>query len=933
MVTTSLSSLSDRLEFHADNAPGRSGAAVINLTTGENSFVNPDQAFGTSSTIKLGILYALMRRIDQDPNVSYLTTLNVGNQYGTNQGNTLIANQNYRLTYLAETMIADSNNWATNRLINFLGRNQINQEFSNLGLNVTRINRYMTGTGSPSMQGTTGPGGDYRAGFDNLSTPREMVRLLQLVHNNNGLLSNVARSAFWRIMGLDGNRGVNTKGYTNDLYQGAVYPDPDNDFLSPDWANLLEFQNKAGSNTWSGQPGDFAAKPGLGNHFQRSEAGRITMDNGQIVFYAAFVDDASDGDQAIDTIQSMGYEIAAEYANPRVTFTPSISQLDDGRVVTVRGRGASVGDDIIDLDDVSGDRIAIYVNNDFIVQLAESQIDGVRILPGGGNDNVYGSSLNDSIFGGLGNDTLRGEGGNDAIWGEAGNDQLLGGIGNDTLRGGSGNDRLRGDSGNDVIRGDSGTDTVQESGNVNFTLTNNQLVGRGTDTLVSIESAFLTGGSGNNTINASAFTRGLVWLSGAAGNDYLRGGSRNDLLGGGTGHDRLQGNNGNDALYGGSGNDTLHGGRGNDTLNGGGGLDTVQEIRNGNVTLTNTQLIGNGIDQLVSIERAILTGGTSNNIINAQNFSGAATLDGRAGNDTLRGGSSGDRLYGSSGNDTILGYNGNDFISGGAGNDLLFGGNNNDSMQGDSGNDTLNGGAGNDMLTGGIGWDQINGGSGSDRLLEVRDVRYFTLTNTQLTTLAIPANPDPSDLAIPEVDTLFSIEAATLIGGNSDNLLDASAFTAGGVILYGLAGDDTLRGGSNGDTLNGGDGDDTLNGGAGNDWLIGGMGRDELTGGEGSDRFRFDTANEGIDRILDFNVAEDIIQLAASGFPGLNPGTLTAEQFTVGSAASASTHRIGYSSETGALWFDPDGTGIQRARQFATLTPDLNLSHNQFVAI
>ncbi|MBD2069454.1 serine hydrolase [Leptolyngbya sp. FACHB-671] len=834
MVTTSLSTLRDRLDFHTDNASGRSGAAVINLTTGASSLVNPDQAFGTSSTIKIGILYALMRRIDRDPNISYQSTINSGSQYGNNQGNPnnpipgLRANANYTLNFLGETMIANSNNWATNRLIDFLGRNQINQELRNLGLNVTRVNRYMTGTGAPSAHNTTGPGGDYRAGFDNLSTPREMVRMLQRIHaNENSLLDPISHSAFWRILGLDANRGVNTKGLASRSYNNAIYPSPSNDFLSPDWANLLEFQNKGGNNSWTGNPGDFVAKPALGNHFQRSEAGRITFNNGQVVFYAAFVDNASNDSRAANTLASIGYEVAAEYANARVTHTPVNSQLDDGRVVTVRGFPGAIAD-TIDINSVAGDRLDFLVNRESIVRLPRTQIEGVRILPGGGNDTVYGSSLADVIRGGTGNDALRGEGGNDSINGDAGNDQLWGGTGNDILYGGEGIDGLHGGTGNDVLHGGNGFDSVQEIGNVNFTLTNTRLTGLGTDTLLSMESAYLTGGSGANIINASAFTNGTVWLDGRVGNDQLRGGSSHDILNGGMGNDRLYGNNSNDSLHGGDGND---------------------------------------------------------------------------------------------------------FISGGANNDSLWGGDGNDSMHGDTGNDRINGEAGNDVITGGAGWDAINGGSGSDRLLEVGDVRYYTLTNTRLTTLTITLNTNPNTIVRPYVDTLTSIESVTLIGGNSRNLINASEFTAGSVILQGLAGNDTLLSGSQGDTLNGGIGNDTLNGGGADDLLTGGIGRDRLTGGTGRDRFSFNAPNERSDRILDFEVAADLIQLSSRGFSGLRTGLLAANQFTLGASATAITHRIGYNNTTGALWFDQDGTGGQAARQLATLAPNLNLTNNHFVVV
>ena len=51
-----------------------------------------------------------------------------------------------------------------------------------------------------------------------------------------------------------------------------------------------------------------------------------------------------------------------------------------------------------------------------------------------------------------------------------------------------------------------GFDEVVGEGTVNFTITNSSLDGLGTDTLVSIEQARLTGGTNNTRIDGSAFT-------------------------------------------------------------------------------------------------------------------------------------------------------------------------------------------------------------------------------------------------------------------------------------------------------------------------------------------------------------------------------------------------------------------------------------------
>ncbi|MEL7463558.1 MAG: M10 family metallopeptidase C-terminal domain-containing protein [Pseudomonadota bacterium] len=85
---------------------------------------------------------------------------------------------------------------------------------------------------------------------------------------------------------------------------------------------------------------------------------------------------------------------------------------------------------------------------------------------------------------------------------------------------------------------------------------------------------------------------------------------------------------------------------------------------------------------------------------------------------------------------------------------------------------------------------------------------------------------------------------------------------AGGDYLEGGRGADTLRGNGWHDELQGGHGWDVMFGGGGDDILIGGMGNDKMRGGAGADRFEF-AAGDGMDRILDFEVGVDLIDLTA----------------------------------------------------------------------
>ena len=284
-------------------------------------------------------------------------------------------------------------------------------------------------------------------------------------------------------------------------------------------------------------------------------------------------------------------------------------------------------------------------SNNALTATAFTGSGSVTLNGGGGNDTLLGSSSRVNVLnGGDGDDSLKGGSLRDTLSGGAGNDSLLGMGDSDKLYGDDGDDTLVGGTSNDTIDGGCGTDLILEIGNTNFTLRDTQLIGNGTDVLVSIEAAQITGGTGANRLDASLFT-GNVTLIGDAGNDTLIGGAGNDFLQGDLGNDSLKGRDGNDTLKG--GNDTLASGSDNDTLNGGNGND-------------------------------LLLGGIGND-----------GLSGFAGNDTVNGGAGADTLYGGDGNDNLFG---------GAGNDTCLGGNGDDTLNGQSGTDKLSGDAGNNVF-------------------------------------------------------------------------------------------------------------------------------------------------------------------------------------------------------------------------------------------
>ncbi len=407
----------------------------------------------------------------------------------------------------------------------------------------------------------------------------------------------------------------------------------------------------------------------------------------------------------------------------------------------------------------------------------------VTVMAGGGNDSVLGGAGPDVILGGDGDDTLLGGGGQDQVFGENGNDTVNGGGASDTVGGGLGNDR--------IVAGSAAgeTNTLRKDVDANLTLSTSggthTLTGAGTDVLTGfIVAAQLTGGPSANTISAVNFS-GATTLAGGDGNDTLLGSNQGDFLIGGAGADSLVGNSGNDSLFGdddndnlqgGVGNDVLHGGTGNDALDGGADIDRVVEQSNTDVVIVGLQLNSQllGTDTATLVERIEITGGSGANVLDARQSSVQVLLNGGAGNDTLLGSAFPDDINGSSGNDVI---------SGGGGNDTL------------------------------------DGSSGTDILYEVADTN-FTINGLRLTSLATGD------------ETALRVEGIVLVGGNGNNVLNASKSSVA-VTLLGGSGNDTLTGSVFVDVLIGGSradstaGVDSINGDAGAD-IIGADAADTL---------------------------------------------------------------------------------------------------------
>ena len=241
-------------------------------------------------------------------------------------------------------------------------------------------------------------------------------------------------------------------------------------------------------------------------------------------------------------------------------------------------------------------------------------------LTGGASGNVIDAS------GFTGTTVLSGEGGGDTLRGGTGTDYLIGGADNDTLEGNTGDDFYVFDV--DFVLG---VDTISETG--------------GSDTL-----DFSSTSSESISVDLEELALQIVHptnlgldLDTAASIENVIGGNQDDTIRGNAMVNRITGGPGNDELY------------------GRGASDIVVETRDANFILTTTSLnIGTEIDLLDSMNRAILTGGVSNNTIDATAALGSVQLFGLVGNDLLFGGSGADILEGGAGNDDLFGGAGSD---------------------------------------------------------------------------------------------------------------------------------------------------------------------------------------------------------------------------------------------------------------------------------
>lgn len=454
---------------------------------------------------------------------------------------------------------------------------------------------------------------------------------------------------------------------------------------------------------------------------------------------------------------------------------------------------------------VSGDLVLSGLAADIVVRGGDGLLDTLFVSLAGGNDVFTAAALDEVeaqlvIEGGVGNDILTGsQSSSDILVGDEGDDVLIGDGGGDLLEGRAGNDRFiwnNGD-GSDLIEGGDDLDTLEVNGSgvaETFSITANGLravvssVGPTPFALDvgTTEDLILRGGAGNDLIDASALTAGIIELD-------LRGGVGADTILGNSESNRMEGNDGADLLDGGAGADRMHGGNGNDTFI----VDNTADKAIETSSLGGNDIVKSSVSFTLAgfVERLTLTGdaavnGTGNGLANTLVGNSAANiLDGKAGADIMSGGA-GDDVYrvdnagdkvvegGSGGTDRVesrvsyvlagnienLTLTGTASING-TGNGLA------NAINGNSGANVLRGNAGADVIKGGGGADEIHGGAGSDDLTGGAGADEFWFDS------ALGAVDDILDFSV--VDDTIVLDRTIFAGIVANGALAADAFHAG----------------------------------------------------------------------------------------------------------------------------------------------------------
>ncbi|MFL6303913.1 MAG: serine hydrolase [Candidatus Sulfotelmatobacter sp.] len=182
-----LESQIQEIDQHLD---GVMGIAIEDLTTGDHFFLHESEVFAQASSIKITVLADLYLQAQQGKlKLTDLYTVQPSDlvpdsdiMNGLTPGVTRVT-----LRDLATMTVAVSDNSATNVLIDKVGMQNVNAMLDSLGLPHTRLRRKMMDLEAAKQ------------GRENISTPREMMQLLDAIYHGK-VLNKESTADFFKML-------------------------------------------------------------------------------------------------------------------------------------------------------------------------------------------------------------------------------------------------------------------------------------------------------------------------------------------------------------------------------------------------------------------------------------------------------------------------------------------------------------------------------------------------------------------------------------------------------------------------------------------------------------------------------------------------------------------------------------------------------------
>jgi beta-lactamase class A len=176
--------LETRVDEIANRLDGVMGVAILDLTDGRILLHNADRVFPAASSIKIAILLELYRQ-DHEAHAGAKVKARLDDVYTFDpkdlvEDSQIMAGLSPEVTRvtnrdLAQFMVAVSDNAAANVLIDRVGMQNVNATLRSVGLTKTMLRRKMMDIAAA------------RRGDENVSTPQEMARLLEVIYKGKAL--------------------------------------------------------------------------------------------------------------------------------------------------------------------------------------------------------------------------------------------------------------------------------------------------------------------------------------------------------------------------------------------------------------------------------------------------------------------------------------------------------------------------------------------------------------------------------------------------------------------------------------------------------------------------------------------------------------------------------------------------------------------------